>query len=103
MSSLERAWVPVVTAVAEREGVDPLDLEVPLHDAIDPEVLRTWVQRAGNAAAPTGCRLVFPYYGYTVTLDESGDVSVSDGGDDPTTAVADHAERGGKPGRPEDR
>lgn len=29
----------VVDAIAEREGVDPTDLDVPLYDAIDPDAL----------------------------------------------------------------
>lgn len=38
-SSPESLSVAVVEAVAEREAVNPLDLDIPLYDAIDPDAL----------------------------------------------------------------
>lgn len=62
----------VVEAVADAENVDPVDLERPLHDAIDPSALdapfANWNGRDG--------RVDFVYHGYLVTVDGDGSVSL---------------------------
>ena len=58
----------IVFAVADREGVDPLDL-VPLYDAIDPCLWYSLFEPLSENAdyAPTPCS--FTYHGYEVTVD----------------------------------
>jgi len=62
--------VTVVEAVADAEGVDPIDLLTPLADAVDPDALDVIFQNG------TG-RVSFDYSGYEVTVDAEGTVSVS--------------------------
>ncbi|WP_226481896.1 HalOD1 output domain-containing protein [Natrinema amylolyticum] len=72
----------VVAAVAEREGVDPVDLEPPeyeaLYDVINPEALDAlFATRENGRERPTG-RVEFPFCGYQVAVTSDGDVEVSD-------------------------
>ncbi|WP_224335890.1 HalOD1 output domain-containing protein [Haloprofundus halobius] len=65
----------IVTAVAEREGVDPLDL-VPLYDALGPGLWHSlFVSTSGNGDRDTMSHS-FSYHGYDVTV-EGDDVHVS--------------------------
>ncbi|WP_254530076.1 HalOD1 output domain-containing protein [Natrinema gelatinilyticum] len=63
----------VIQTVAEREGVAPTDLP-PLYDAIDPEALDS-IFTAGQG------HLVFPYYGYRITVSGDGRLDVDDSDD----------------------
>ncbi len=72
----------VIEAVAEREGVDPLDLEPPeydaLYDVINPEALDAlFATRENGQERPTG-RIEFPFCGYHVVVTSDGEVEVSD-------------------------
>lgn len=63
----------VITAVAEREGVDPIELNQPLYDVIDPDALDALFQIESGVFS-------FVYYGYRVTVDYSGTVSLDEYG-----------------------
>ena len=66
----------VVAAVAEREGTDPTELTQPLDEVIDPEALNhLFADRTSGGQRPGG-RVIFWYYGYTVTVDDDGTVSL---------------------------
>lgn len=67
----------VVSAVADAEGVSPLELP-PLATVIDPDALESFV--SGTAGRPgTSSRTVeFRYIDYTVAIDENGDVTVDE-------------------------
>lgn len=60
----------IVTTIAEKEGVDPLDLE-PLHSALDPDALRKLLDRSFNP----DLRVQFQYHGYEVTAIGDGQVT----------------------------
>jgi len=62
----------VVDAVAAREGVDPLELEVPLYSAIDADSL----DRVMDTDAPV--EVTFAYYGYEVTVAADGSVTLTE-------------------------
>lgn len=64
----------VITAVAKRAGVDPLELETPLYDAIDPSHLDALLDGT-DRTAPSAVEVTFRYHGYTVTVD--GDLTVT--------------------------
>lgn len=66
----------VIEAVAEREGVEPVDLTVPLYEAIDPDALDTLLQESSmtSGASP---RIEFTYDGYDVIVTATGLVQVS--------------------------
>lgn len=57
----------VVEAVAEREGVDPVELKPPLRSALDPDALETLFDHSGSEAL----RLEFSYCGYDVAVEEN--------------------------------
>lgn len=63
----------VVAAIAEHEGVDPMDLDPPLFEVVDPDAL----DNLFNEAASNG-RVTFSYNGAAVTVTSEGDVRVSD-------------------------
>lgn len=65
--SLSRA---VLDAVAANEGREVTNLEEPLYEAIDPEALDE-LFRSGSG------RVIFEYAGYEVTVESSGDVTVT--------------------------
>lgn len=71
----------VVSAVAEREGVEPAELRPPLFEVVDPDALDAMFARsdAENVAVE------FTYLGYEVVVSQSGGVRLSrrpDGPDD---------------------
>ena len=72
----------VIAAVAEREGIDPLELEPPeydaLYDVINSEALDAlFATRENGHDRPTG-RVEFSYCGYRVVVTSDGEVEVSD-------------------------
>lgn len=56
----------LVSAVAERKGVDPIELE-PLYSVVDPDALDTIVGSGGESV-----ELSFDYAGYRVTVEPDG-------------------------------
>ena len=64
----------VVEAVAEEEGVEPVDLRDPLFDEINPDALDALFRNV------TG-HVVFEYHGYEVKVDSNGKVDVTPVGD----------------------
>ena len=63
----------IVRAVATREGIDPAELQPPLHDVVDTDALEALFadpERAGTVE--------FTYRGYDVVVESSGDVRVTD-------------------------
>lgn len=61
----------VLEAVADREGVDVLDLP-PIFDAVDPDALEALLATADD----TEVTVSFPYGGYDVTVTSGGRVDV---------------------------
>lgn len=61
--------VEIVSAIADREGIDPMDLEPPLYDAIDPDALTAIT----DAHPATELTLSFNYVGYRVTVIADGE------------------------------
>jgi hypothetical protein len=70
----------VATAIVERiaaaEGIDPLDLEVPLYDVIDPDALEALTNASDDGDARADLELTFSYSGYIVTVDGRGNVEI---------------------------
>lgn len=64
-------WLSIVTTIAEKEGVDPLDLE-PLHSTVDTDALRNLL----NGNANQYLQIKFQYHGYEVTAASDGQVTV---------------------------
>jgi len=68
----------VIEAVADRESVDPIELD-PLYRAIDPDALDTIfrMQLRPNSGAPTG-EIQFEYHGYKVRVTAAGRVELTE-------------------------
>ncbi|WP_226011294.1 HalOD1 output domain-containing protein [Halomicrobium salinisoli] len=60
----------IVTAIAERTGADPLEMD-PLYDAVDVDAVKAIVGSAGDASVE------FAYHGHTVVVDGDGSVTVT--------------------------
>ncbi|WP_254767713.1 HalOD1 output domain-containing protein [Salinilacihabitans rarus] len=70
----ELLWT-VVEKVADRKGVDPVDLESPLYETFDTDALQALL----DSADPDGPRVsvTFTYGGYAIQVDDSGTVRVT--------------------------
>lgn len=67
----------VVSAVAEAEGVEPDALDESLGDVVDPDALRSLFATTPGGTTRDGT-LTFTFCGYTVTVDGTGSVTVTD-------------------------
>ncbi|MWG33050.1 HalOD1 output domain-containing protein [Halomarina oriensis] len=65
--------VAVIEQVAAREDTDPMRLEPPLNDVVDPDALDALCKGASMNGF-----VVFSYCGYTVTVDADGVVTVEE-------------------------
>ncbi|RQG99658.1 HalOD1 output domain-containing protein [Natrarchaeobius oligotrophus] len=66
----------VVRAVAEREGVDPVELSPPLCRAVDPQALDALVPASGDESDGGLESVTFTYQGYTITVSGDGSITV---------------------------
>lgn len=64
-------------AVADYEGVDPVDLTPPLYEVVDPDALDQIFATTPTTGRMEG-RVTFSYNGYEVTVCGDGDVSVEE-------------------------
>lgn len=71
MSSANTPTQAVVETVAAVEGVDPLELQPPLFEAIDPEALDTLITSANPDTT-----VQFVYHEYTITVDSDCNVEL---------------------------
>lgn len=67
----------IVGEVADREGVDPLDLEPPLHEVVDPDALEALFSDSIDGTAREDVAVEFDYCGHRVLVD-GGTVRVGD-------------------------
>ncbi|MDS0282903.1 HalOD1 output domain-containing protein [Haloarcula onubensis] len=67
----------VIEAVSRRAGVDPLELETPLYDAVDPDELDGLFDGA-NRPGRSPVEVTFRYHGYTVTVDGDRTVTLTE-------------------------
>lgn len=68
--------VRVVQGVAAREGVDPIDLEPPLHAVVDTDALDALCRSiAEESRSPVAVE--FSYRGHRVSIDDAGEIEIS--------------------------
>jgi hypothetical protein len=67
----------IVGDIADREDLDPEELKTPLHHAVDVDALEKLIGEATDRQDSAYPIVEFEYYGYTVTIDGTGDVTVS--------------------------
>lgn len=63
----------IIAAIAEREGVDPVDLDVSLHEVVDPDALDVLFVRGRPDAE---VYVEFTFAGYRVAVEHEPDGSV---------------------------
>jgi len=72
----------VITAVAEREGVDPTDIEPPtyeaLYDVINPEALDSLFAPREDGTPRASGTVEFDFCGYRITAHSDGSVELTD-------------------------
>ncbi|QFU83832.1 HalOD1 output domain-containing protein [Natronorubrum aibiense] len=72
----------VIAAVAEKEGVDPMDIEPPeydaLYEAINPEALDALFAPREDGSQRANGRVEFPFCGYQIIVDSNGEVTAVD-------------------------
>ncbi|WP_339103760.1 HalOD1 output domain-containing protein [Haloterrigena salinisoli] len=70
----------VITAVAEREGIDPMEIEPPeyeaLYDVVNPEALDSLFAPREDGTSRGSGRVEFVFCGYRVVVTSDGDVDV---------------------------
>ncbi|WP_339103375.1 HalOD1 output domain-containing protein [Haloterrigena salinisoli] len=67
----------IVTQIAEIEGVDPTDLEPPLHAVVDPDALERLIDSSPTDSSGTSLSITFTYRGHRVRVDGSGAVEIT--------------------------
>ena len=67
----------VLEAVADRHGIDMIDIETPLGAVIDPDGLDTIWSPSSDSGFPVNGSLVFEFYGCQVTVRSDGAVDAS--------------------------
>lgn len=87
VSDTESPSIAVVTAVADANGIDPVDLEACLYDHIDPGALDTLLDSVSSETGQVS--VTFEMAGCRVTIDSTGKIIVTHLGDtDPSLARA---------------
>lgn len=72
--------IRVVEAVAERDGIDPLEVSPPLHDAIDTAALDDLFAPTSAGRRDDGT-VSFTYRGHRVRVDSDGHVALETDGE----------------------
>ena len=72
----ESLSIAVVEAIAERAAAEPLDLDQPLYDAIDPEALENLFPVDAEGRPMTEGHVTFSYGEYTVRVESDRRVRV---------------------------
>lgn len=68
----------VISAVAEAEGCDPVDIEEPLHDVVDPDSLDGLFNSTRGGSSQLPVEVTFPFCGYEVRVRNDGEVRLSE-------------------------
>ncbi|SFB71365.1 hypothetical protein SAMN05444422_101408 [Halobiforma haloterrestris] len=67
MRNGESPSVTVVRAIAIREGVDPVELDPPLHEVVDPSALNCLFQENGRSSDHLALEFTYDTYRVRVT------------------------------------
>ncbi|MXR40455.1 hypothetical protein GRX01_03700 [Halobaculum sp. WSA2] len=72
MNKLENPIPQIVEAVAKAEDVEPVTLEPPLAEVVDPDAVETLVEDS----TASDLKIRFEYRGHDILVDDSGRVQV---------------------------
>lgn len=82
MSVETRTWAEptqrIVQAITDAEGVEPVDLDPPLFDVLDGDLLNALVSSNETNADEPSLELSFEYLGYRVYVAAGGTISVAE-------------------------
>lgn len=67
----------IVEAIAEYKGIDPLELEQPLYEVVDPDALDVLFTQSGNGKSPSVDSVNFAYDGCMVRVSGDGTIELS--------------------------
>lgn len=67
----------VIEAIAEHEGVDPLDLDQPLYEVVDPDALDAIIDDGGDGGGAADLTVRFSYNGCRVQVSGDGSIEVA--------------------------
>lgn len=84
----ESVSAAVIDAVAEANGVDPLDLEPRLNDIVDPDALERLFRYGAAGESPSSGRIVFRMAGCEVVVHGAGRVTATPDSNDDREAVS---------------
>lgn len=70
------ASIKVIESVADRKGVEPTGLDVPLFEVIDPDALDSFIRTAIEGKNDEPARVRFTYCGYDVVVVADGTVRI---------------------------
>lgn len=73
--SADRVTEAIVSDIAAREGTSPEELTTTLYEVVDPDALANLFRP--TAGGRRRGRVVFPFYGYTVTVTSDEEVRVT--------------------------
>ncbi|WP_049924756.1 HalOD1 output domain-containing protein [Halopiger djelfimassiliensis] len=77
MGSGESPSLSIVHQVAAHEGVDPSELEPPLHEVIDPDALDALVQSTARQPSGSAATIEFTYRHRRIRVDSTGNIDVT--------------------------
>ncbi len=72
MNRLQDPISQIIDAVAEAEGVEPVALDPPLAEFVDPDALETLIEDSATSTL----EIQFAYRGHDIVVDDSGRVQV---------------------------
>lgn len=72
----ERVVVKVIEAVAEKRGIDPLEVDEKLNEVIDPEALERLFRDRPNGASRAGGLVIFNFGECEIRIDSDLNVKV---------------------------
>lgn len=70
--------IRVIEKIAEREGIDPIEMRPPLYGAIDPDWLDEFPSKTTDSLEGRAGQITFTYKGYLVTVESSGHIEVTE-------------------------
>lgn len=74
MSEGESISLKVIEEVADREGIDPAELQPPLHTVVDTDALDALFRSTASTPRAEGT-VEFQYRGHTIRVDGGGEVA----------------------------
>lgn len=73
MQGVNELPLEIVERIAEREGIDPIELHPPLYESVDTDALESLT----DSSTDERLQITFSYQGYLVRVDGAGTVQIS--------------------------